>query len=104
MNKIEAMKKWVNRKSKTVNEIRAIYAEVSEEGHKWIHLEDVHKLIEDLLSGRPEAFSYEDGDEIQVNITDYDSSVLLTFGTEEEYRKFCGEVAKLKRHENEEKL
>ena len=47
--------------------------------------------------GRPEASSYEDGDEIRVNITDTNSSILLSFQSEEGYRAFCEEVAKLDR-------
>ena len=85
-------------KSKTVEEIRRIYSEVSEEGHKWVHLEDVKDIVKEWWSGRVEAHSYEDGDEIRVNIMDSDSSVLLTFGSEEEYREFCKEVTNLQRH------
>lgn len=46
---------------------------------------------------RPEAFAYEDGDEIRVNITDINTSILLSFQSEEGYRAFCEEVAKLDR-------
>lgn len=45
--------------------------------------------------GRPEAYAFEDGDEIRVNITDTNSSILLSFQSEEGYRAFCEEVAKL---------
>ena len=98
MSGFDEIFKKIAKKSKTVEEIRCIYSEVSEEGHKWVHLEDVKDIIKEWWSGRIEAFSYEDGEEIQVNITDSDSSVLLTFGSEEDYRKFCEEVAKLQRH------
>lgn len=51
---------------------------------------------------RPEAQSYEDGKEIRVNITDQNSSILLTFETERDYRAFCKEVSNLARTPTEE--
>lgn len=46
---------------------------------------------------RPKAHSFEDGEEIQVNIIDENSSTLLTFITEEDYQNFCREIANLQR-------
>lgn len=46
---------------------------------------------------RIEAQAYEDGEEIRVNITDSNSSILLSFHSEEEYHRFCEEVSKLDR-------
>ena len=88
----------IERKSKTVEEVRCIYSEVTEEGHKWIHIDDVKDVLKEWWNERPEAFAYEDGEEILVNVVDSNSSFLLAFGSEQEYRKFCDEVAKLKRH------
>ena len=93
----EVLKKLEN-KSKTVDEIRRIYSEIDEDGHRWVHFDDIKNILEQLLAFRVKAHSYEDGEEIQVNITDWDSSNLLTFGSEEDYRRFCKEVAKLQRH------
>jgi len=49
------------------------------------------------MTDRVKAHSYEDGEEIRVNIVDENSSILLTFQCEEDYREFCREVAKLQR-------
>lgn len=85
------------KKTKTVEDIRCIYSEVSEQGHRWIHFDDVRDLLQEWWSGRPQAHSFEDGEEIQVNITDENSSISLIFGSEASYREFCGEVAKLQK-------
>jgi len=89
MNKIEAMKMFIDRKAKTVDEIRIIYSEVSEEGHKWVHLNDVHDLIENLLNDSGViTHIYQDGPEIQLNIVDENSSMLITFANPNEFRGF----------------
>ena len=51
---------------------------------------------------RIEAYAYEDGNEIRVNITDENSSILLSFCSEEAYQAFCKEVCNLERMSEKE--
>ena len=99
MKKIDAIKKVVLRKAKTVQEIREIYSETSEEGHKWVHLDDVNKLVEDLLSDGVMAHVFLDGEEIRLNIADENSSVLVTFQSTKEFKEFQKTIAAFKEAE-----
>lgn len=49
----------------------------------------------DEETSRPKAQSYVDGDEIRVNITDCNCSILLSFMSVNDFEDFCAEVKNL---------